>query len=382
MRADAPAERIAGFVRALRREGYGIGVQETLDALRTAGLSEPLDAEFLRTGLRALTCHDSAQWHRFDALFENYWYPARAPLPNELSAAETIDPRLLARRRERRGGLTGLAHAMDPDNVYSAEIHQIGAGASRQNTLSRSDFRFLTDRRDQREIEVLAERLALRIRRRLTRRRREVARGTHIHMRRTLRRNLATGGLPVHLRFMERRREPPRLIWLQDVSHSMASYSPLLTRFGRGLLRVFPHAEAFVFHTRLFRVTGLYREVNADALRKRLEARNELWLGGTRIADSLSHFNRQYAGRYVDRRSIVVILSDGLDSDAPEELIEAVRALRQRAHRILWLNPLLGREGISVAEEFPPALREMLDYVGSAHSLDSLARAAEYLAGA
>ncbi len=381
MPLDTPAVRIADFVRALRREGFGIGVQETLDALRAASLSDPLDAEFLRTGLRALTCHDGAQWHRFDALFENYWFPARAPLPDEPSAAETIDPRLLARRRQ-HDGLTGLAHAMDPDNTYSKEIHQIGAGASRQNTLSRSDFRFLTDRRDQRGIEVLAERLALRIRRRLTRRRREVARGSRIHMRRTMRRNLATGGLPVYLRFMERRREPPRLVWLQDVSHSMASYSPLLTRFGRGLLRVFPDAEAFVFHTRLFRVTGLYREVNADALRKRLEARNELWLGGTRIAESLASFNQWYAGRYVDRRSIVVILSDGMDSDSPEDLIEAVRVLRQRAHRILWLNPLLGRDGIGVAEEFPPALRGMLDFIGPAHSLHSLARAAEYLASA
>lgn len=380
MHPDTPAGRIAGFVRMLRREGYGIGVQETLDAVRAAGLSDPLDAEFLRAGLRALTCHDAAQWLCFDGLFENYWYPARARLPNELSAAETIDPRLIARRQARRGGLTGLAHAMDPDSIYSAEIQQIGAGASRQNTLSRSDFRFLTDRRDQREIEILAERLALRIRRRLTRRRREVARGTHIHMRRTLRRNLAIGGLPAHLRFMERRREPPRLVWLQDVSHSMASYSPLLTRFGRGMLRVFPDAEAFVFHTRLFRVTGLYREVNADALRKRLEARNELWLGGTRIAESLASFNQQYAGRYVDRRAIVVILSDGMDSDSPEDLVEAVRALRRRARRILWLNPLLEREGIREAEEFPPALRAMLDFIGAAHSLDSLGRAAEYLA--
>jgi uncharacterized protein with von Willebrand factor type A (vWA) domain len=145
-------------------------------------------------------------------------------------------------------------------------------------------------------------------------------------------------------------------------------------------LRVFPDAEAFVFHTRLFRVTALYREVNADALRRRLEARNELWLGGTRIAESLAHFNQHYAGRYVDRRSMVVILSDGLDSDSQEELIEAVRMLRQRASRVLWLNPLLGREGITVAAEFPPALRALLDYIGPAHSLDSLAHAAEYLA--
>jgi uncharacterized protein with von Willebrand factor type A (vWA) domain len=245
--------------------------------------------------------------------------------------------------------------------------------------LSRADFRFLTERRDQRDLELLAERVALRIRRRITRRRRENARDGQIAMRRTLRRSLAVGGMPIYPRYLQRVREPPRLVWLQDVSHSMASYSPLLTRFGRGLLRTFPDAEAFVFHVKLFPVTTLYREVNVESLRQRLQSRNELWLGGTRIAESLAQFNRQFASRVMDSRTIVIILSDGLDSDGPEELLNELTRLRQRAHRLLWLNPMLGREDDAQPPEVSPQLRALIDYLGPARSLENLTRAAEYL---
>lgn len=373
-----PSARIALFVRKLRAEGFHIGVGETMDALRIAGLCKPLDAADLRAGLRALVCQDVVQWHRFDKLFQDFWYPAQQAMPENISAAEAIDPRLLAGRAQ-RGGVTGLAHAMDPANdAYSASLQGFGAGASRQNTLSRADFRFLTERRDQRDLELLAERVALRIRRRITRNRRENARDGQIAMRRTLRRSLAVGGMPIYPRYLQRVREPPKLIWLQDVSHSMASYSPLLTRFGRGLLRAFPDAEAFVFHVKLFQVTSLYREVNVESLRQRLQSRNELWLGGTRIAESLAQFNRQFASRVMDSRSIVIVLSDGLDSDSPELLLNELMRLRARAHRLLWLNPMLDRDDLASAE-VSPQLRQLIDYLGPAHNLESLVHAAEYL---
>lgn len=376
------AARLATFVRLLRREGYAVGVQETLDGLRTVSFTEPLNAELIRAGLRSLVCRDLEEWRRFDALFDRFWLPGKEPPASERSAAEMLDPRL-RKPQAGRGGVTGLAHAMAEDaETLLADPDQGGGGAGRQNTLSRADFRFLTDRRDQRALERLAERLALRIRRRLTRRRREVARGTRIHLRRTLRRSLPSGGLPRDLRYLERRREPPRLIFIQDVSHSMASYSPLLTRFVRGLLRVFADAEAYSFHVKLHRVTPLYRETDVVSLRRRMEGMNQLWMGGTRIADSLARFNDQYAGRVLNGRCIVVILSDGFDSDRPEELVAALDGLRSRARRLLWLNPMLGRPGACAEEEFSPELLERLDYVGAAHSLAALGEAANYLARA
>jgi uncharacterized protein with von Willebrand factor type A (vWA) domain len=198
-------------------------------------------------------------------------------------------------------------------------------------------------------------------------------------VRATLRRSLATGGIPVRRRYLERRRELPRLVLLHDVSHSMAGYQALLTRFSRGLMRVFPRCEAFVFHTRLNRVTHLYREAGAQALRERLEGMSELWLGGTRIAEALACFNRDHAARLVDARTLVLVLSDGCDTDDPARLADEVARLGRRARRVLWLDPLLERGGSPSLDGSLPAIVHLVDAVLPAHSLEALARVCDYL---
>lgn len=370
-----PTRRVAGFIRLLRHEGFTAGVAETVDALTTLGHCTPPELVTIRAALRSLLCRDRDEWARFDRLFDRYWLPGRYVVPeDELSAAERIDPRL--RRRRQAAAATGMAHGEADAFIGEANGH----GAGRQKILARADFRFLTEAHERRQIERLAERLARTLRKRSTRRRRITHRGRRIHVRRTLRQSLASGGLPVHRRYVERRREPPRLVLLQDVSHSMAQYSPLLTRFVRGLLRAFRDAEAFAFHTELHRITALYRETDTIALRRRLERMNHLWLGGTRIAESLACFNRQYAGRLVNARTVVIVLSDGFDTDEPAQLLAELHALRKRARRIIWLNPALGREGVVTDAEFPPELRHELDLMVPAHSLTALAEAVERIA--
>ncbi len=377
-RRPSPATRIARFVRFLRQEGFDIGVRETLDSLRIMKMDGVEDPEFPRTGLRSLLCMSRDHWRRFDLLFDLFWYPQRL---------EHLDPNTHKKRdprfpsRNRASGVTGLSHAMETDLLVDDEEHDHGmGGAGRQTVLARSDFRFLTDRREMRQMEQLAERLARRLRRRIVRRYRDRDRGVKIHMRRTLRKSLAYGGFPLTLSYRERRRELPRFVLLLDISHSMTSYTYLLARFMRGLVLTFRDAEAFMFHTRLYRVTGLLRQTDAELLRKRVEGMTPLWFGGTRIADSLKNFNRQFARQTVGSRSIVIIVSDGLDSDAPELLAQEIHSLRGRARKILWLNPLLGREGYTLDEETMHGVLPMLDLLSPAHSIKSLEEVVSYMA--
>jgi uncharacterized protein with von Willebrand factor type A (vWA) domain len=203
--------------------------------------------------------------------------------------------------------------------------------------------------------------------------------GKKPHMRRTFRKSLAYGGVPIKLSYRERRREFPRLILLLDISHSMAQYSYLLTRFTRGLVLNFADAEAFLFHTRLHRITSLFRETDVDVMRKQLEKKAPLWMGGTRIADSLKHFNREFSRRVLHARSVVIIMSDGFDSDAPEQLVEELRLLRKRAKKILWLNPMLGQDHADLGDNMPMAALPLLDLVAPAHSVKSLEEVIMYL---
>ncbi|MEZ5584800.1 MAG: VWA domain-containing protein [Candidatus Competibacteraceae bacterium] len=228
-------------------------------------------------------------------------------------------------------------------------------------------------------MEQLAERLAKRLRKQLIRRHRVLNRGRMIHIRRTVRRNLAHGGLPLKLAYRERRRQFPRLVLLVDISHSMERYSRLLARFARALVLTFREAEAFVFHTRLYRVTDQFRQQDVETMRRQLDKLAPLWMGGTRIADSLHSFNCQYARRLVNSRSIVIIMSDGFDSDSPESLERELRLLRTRAKRLLWLNPMLGREDYSPDEGTMAVALPLLDLIAPAHSVASLETVLDYL---
>jgi uncharacterized protein with von Willebrand factor type A (vWA) domain len=374
--------QISGFVRSLRKEGFDLGPGATLDLHRLIsdrlpernrrGLHAPLVGEWC-DAMRSLLCHDHAEWQQFPELFERYWLPMQWAENAPLSAEEQIDPRL--RKTERRAATTGFAGSSEHFDADGGA----GTGAGRQNTLSRTDFGFLLDARARRETERLAERMARTLPQRVVRKKRIARRGGQLHLRRTLRSSFRTGGLPLHPRYSVPRRETPKLVLIQDISHSMARYNPMFMRFSRGLLRVALRAEAFCFHTRMYRVTDLYRERDAITVKKRLDGMSHLWLGGTRIAESLAEFNRDYARDCIDRATIVVLMSDGYDADEPDELAQELARLRQRAKKLVWLNPALDRPGLADPDT-PEVVLAQIDRLLPASSLEGLSRAVEALA--
>jgi uncharacterized protein with von Willebrand factor type A (vWA) domain len=223
-----------------------------------------------------------------------------------------------------------------------------------------------------REMEQLVERLALKMRRRLLRRQRFARHGQRVHLRRTIRKSLRYGGTPLDLVFRQRRRVLPRLILLLDVSRSMSLYSYLFLRFARGVLGAFRDAHAFVYHTRLVPVTEVLRERNIDAVKEKLALISLGWSGGTRIGECAQTFNQQHAQKIVNSRSIVVMVSDGYDTGAPELLAEQLQRIRRRARKLIWLNPLLGRDDYQPTAAGMQAALPFVDVFASAHSLESL----------
>lgn len=377
MNLQGVEHRLLGFVNHLRQEGYTIGVQETLDSLHVLNLAQLPVKDFTHHVLRSLTCRDHTEWRRFDGLFRNYWFPEKAKSGKDDTAVENR----AQQRRQRSGGIAGIGgSSREYEDAVRDITGSLGAGAGRQRTITRSDFRFLQDRLAAQEAERLAERLAEYWRRRLKRRYHISRHGTKIDMRKTLRGNLRFGGLPVNPLYLRRRREPPHIIILHDVSHSMAWNNPLLFRFARGLVRAFPSSEAFAFHTRLFRVTPLYRERSLEIMRQRLEARNHLWLGGTCIADSIRYFLDHFSRSLLRPWSTVIILSDGFDTNDPFLLGKTLENLKSRVKRIVWLNPMLGREGYRPDEDFMRLAAPSIELLAPAHSVAALEDAIQRMA--
>jgi len=159
----------------------------------------------------------------------------------------------------------------------------------------------------------------------------------------------------------------------------MNVYSYFFLHFARGIIDAFKDTEAFAFHTSLVHITDTLKEPDNHRLKEKLAWISAGWGGGTRIGESLQTFNRDYARRLLSSRSFVFIVSDGYDTGDPELLAEQVRQIKRRAKRVIWLNPLLGREDYVPSAEGIQAVMPYLDVFAPAHSLESLMKIEDML---
>ena len=369
--------RLVDFVRLARANDYCVGVAEEIEAQRVATVCGMHDPQRLRWGLRALLCSYAEDWERFDELFDAYW------LRTNMKSAYQSSPKANASRDlpapasgNRRGPeprRPQQADTAERDDGANVAVLPSGTreGASAAETMASADFQFLGDTARMREMERLVERLARVMRRRLLRRQRITRQGRRLHLRTTLRHCLRYGGMPMQLMYRKPRRRQPRLVVIVDVSRSMAMYSHLFLRFARGLVTAFADASAFAYHTRLVPITDALRQTDMSRLRASLSLISQGWSGGTRIGECLHHFNDQY-GRLLNKRSVVIIVSDGLDTGEPSLLADQLRSVRQRCRRLIWLNPLLGREGYVPQTRGMRAALPHVDLFAPAHNLASL----------
>lgn len=371
--ADTLLERLVGFLHHMRSNGFHVGIREELDVMKMAESGALLQRKRLRWGLRALLCSCCDDWQRFDTLFDSYWKPANRTKEEAAFYSKKLDSKKDLDSSHQGGGgeVAETDHAEDGDDS-DADDGGTKGGASLQESMARADFRQLSDESQMREMELLVERMAKKMRRRMTRRQRVQRQGNRIHLRQTIRNSLRYGGTPLELAFMKRKQQAPRLILLLDVSRSMSLYSFLFLRFARGIVEAFKDADAFVYHTRLVHVTDALRERDMTKAKEKLALMSHGWSGGTRIGECLQVFNRDYGRRIVNSRSIVMIVSDGYDTGEPQLLTQQLQQLKQRARKIVWLNPLLGRDGYEPTAEGMQAALPMLDLFAPAHNLKSL----------
>ena len=325
--------RLTGFAGFLRANGFAVGGGDAEQVLRTAQRVGVLDPHLLRWSLQALLCGRCDEWQRFDGLFDAWFLPAnRWQRPERRDAGERVPS------GEQPHGPVDDA-AQDDDDIRPRRA------ASRQEVLSSADFRTLTEREHALDIGALMRRFARRLKRIRLRREVRARRGRRLDLPATIRRSVASGGTPFHLAWKDRRRVRPRLVLLIDVSRSMVAYSFFYLRLARALGAELSDVHSFIFHTRITAVSQALHDPDPWRAQERLHLIAQGWAGGTRIGESLAQFNREHAPRLVHARTAILIMSDGYDTGDPQQLSDALKQLRRRARRVVWLNPLSNRPG-------------------------------------
>jgi uncharacterized protein with von Willebrand factor type A (vWA) domain len=212
-------------------------------------------------------------------------------------------------------------------------------------------------------------------------RRRRAARAGALDMRRTLRRASRTGGEPLSRAWRVRRLKPRRLVFLLDVSGSMADYSRALLLFAHAAVRGEARWEVFAFGTRLTRITSQLAASDVDDALGQAAAEVVDWSGGTRIGESVKRFLDDHGHAGMARGAVVVVCSDGLEVGDPAMLAEQMARLRRLAHRVVWLNPLKSEPGYEPLTRGMRAALPHVDLFVSGGNLASLEGLAEDLRG-
>lgn len=350
-----PTEALAGFAALLRDHGLTVGVAEQQAMLQAALALGGLHEAPVRAAWRAIACHSAREWRLWPELFDRYWHPERLRGTVRVSG-QTRPARDLRQAVQQMREQMGSAH-QPPTSAKSAPQTAADASHTGQGDSDAGSPRAMggasrhspqveaLHQRDGQtwlpqelgELQRLARQITAQLRPLPTRRWRGVQRGQRLDLRRTLRRSVAWGGEPLAPAWQVRREEPPRLFILADVSRSMEAHAALFLRVARAFAQV-AQARVFVFHTRLAEVTPLMQRDSAT-VQEKINAVTAGFGAGTRIAASLQDFARVHARAQLRRGAHVWVMSDGFDTDAPDQLAEALRGLRGHGAHITWFHP-------------------------------------------
>jgi hypothetical protein len=371
------ADNVVHFVRVLRDSGLTVGPERSVLA-QQALLHTGLDSRTnVHAALSAILLNRHEDQPIFDMAFAAFWRDPKLlerlmylTLPKVAGRGEP--PALRARRLEEALAGTSKPAAPPPSQPKQpdepVELDAILTYSERERLQSK-DFESMTAQ-EYAMAKQAAARSQVLIPPLPTRRERSARRG-RLDLRATMRRG-ASGLWRDEVARVKARTEPARVVILCDISGSMDRYARLFLHWAHALGRHHPRLHVFTLGTRLTNISRALRSRDVDQAMALASAQVQDWSGGTRLASTLARFNHDWARRVLGSRSLVLLLTDGLDRDDAGDLAQQAALLRRFAPRIVWLNPLLRFDGFEPKASGIRALLPQVDEFVAVHNLNSL----------
>ncbi|MBO0752052.1 MAG: VWA domain-containing protein, partial [Bradyrhizobiaceae bacterium] len=364
------AENILYFARALRAAGLPVGPGAVLDALsavEAAGLGEKQD--FYWT-LHAVFVKRHEHSILFDQAFRLF-FRKRAYLEKMMAAMLPAAPGAVA---EPVPGAARVAEALfeslkkKPDEVRDIEADRHFTVSDRE-VLQGQDFAQMSAAEIARAKEAIRH-MVLALEAVRVRRLGPDPHGHLVDMRATLRASLKAGGGLIDLRYRGPKTRLPPVVALLDISGSMGEYTRLFLHFLHAVTDARKRVHSFLFGTRLTNVTRALKAKDPDEALAACSASVADWSGGTRIAASLTAFNKRWARRVLGGGAIVLLITDGLERDPDDRLAFEIDRLHRSCRRLIWLNPLLRFDGFEAKARGVQAMLPHVDEFRPVHNLD------------
>jgi uncharacterized protein with von Willebrand factor type A (vWA) domain len=331
-------ENITRFSNLLKDHGVVVSLPAVLDTLNGLPLINIFNLDEFKCLLRVNLICRQEDIATFNKLFNAFWLVKDQAAPG--SVAEKKDKPQIDEVVQSHGVSSQKQFAPSGEEKPAAEQQRsIRYSPNSLNAgVAKKEIRFAESR-------VLYDsicKLLQPLNNRLSRRYQYTIRSKQISLRRILRRNIQFGGELIFLDFKKKKLKKRRMVFFCDVSGSMDVYTLMILQFIHALKQIDRRTEIFFFSTDLSRGTSQFEINEFTSALSRISELVSDYGGGTRIGHCLGIFNKSCGQRILSRKDIVIIFSDGWDRGEIDELDSQMATLKRKAHKIIWLNPLLG----------------------------------------
>lgn len=372
-------ENITGFGRALRRAGVPVDssrIALAIDAVRWVGIERKGDLHAVLKAVLVSRQQDSEVFDQlFDALFRNPELAQQLLAQMLPKVRQAAPPSRKARVQEALAAVKTPTQGPRKENEVQLDAAMT---ASDQQRLRHADFATL-NASEFRLIERLVREVPLPLPPVPGRRTRAGVRGQRPHWAAALQQARRFEGELLWIPQRERRPQPLPLLVLVDISGSMERYARLLLAFLHNATRQSPRA-VFAFGTDLTDLRAAFRYTDTDHMLEAVNAQIADFAGGTRLGASLATLRERHARCLVGRRTVVLLISDGLDTGEPAALDAELRWLKRHCRQLLWLNPLLRFDGYAPLASGAQVLHRHADGMLAVHNLSRLEDLAQAMA--
>ena len=324
------------FAVHLRLNGINVALPETLTALEALNvLDQPPTYKLAKKILKSIFTSDRNTWDSFDYLCDVYWLGLRDIKTEINTGSFSISENEYTNNHNKNEDFKNANSKLDLNKAFK----EIEAATSSEG--HEVDSNLLRDEANNEKIIELAKKLARTIKSKKSSRYKLGRRGKLVDFRHSFQKSLATDGEVLKLLYKIKKPSKMKISAFLDVSGSMKNYIGFYLNFLKGVTLGGWKPEAFIFHTKLQRITKIFQEHDEKIAIDKLNSHAYSFGGGTRIANSLLTFYQRFGKACLGKRSMVVIISDGFDADSPEELIKSLKLIRSQTKCIFWLSPTL-----------------------------------------
>ncbi|MFT6809111.1 MAG: hypothetical protein ACJA01_002343 [Saprospiraceae bacterium] len=371
-RQTALSSHIIMLCRYLRTKGFTMTCSEETDVMMALSVLPPVTKERFVETLRAVLCKNQYQFEIFSELYKEFLFEIEKANNSKIKKLPDQDHKA---KKTKKPSLEVLKSWLYNNGVKAeTEI----ASFSNIEVLAKKDFSEM----DQEEIDFILRTLES-LRKKILRRTSRIykmSRKRHaIDMRATMRQNFRKGTDISEVIYSTPKEKKLKLVLLCDVSKSMDLYSRFFVQMIYAFQTSYDKIETFIFSTALHQVSSLLDNNEFNKAYELISDSVPQWSGGTKIGACFEDFNNRFSYRMLDRKTVVMILSDGWDTGDPTLMESSMKHIHKSARRVLWLNPLAGHAAFEPETVGMQAALPYISQLHSAHNLESLRRAIKSL---